>query len=441
MTGGALAASLALALALSILLAPSSVGAQPGSAGSSNKDLRAIILPGTSRAPPPAPTPVTRLRSGDVSLNFPGVEVGEVAKAVLGDLLHAQYTIGPDLHTQVTVVTQRPIARSDVVRFLEASLASSGIALARRNGVYAVMTVDQARAQAPVVGGGDTTPGFATETIALNFVNADELRKLIDPILPNVVVQTDDARNAIVVAGTEGQRASIRDLVRQFDVDWLRNMSFALFVPQRTDSRLIVPELDRLINAEGAPTHGMVRLIAMEHLNGILAVTTQRQYLDDVRRWIEVLDREGESSERRIFVYRVQNGRSSDLAKVLAAAFTGKTAADQGRNGRSGSQSSLTRDDLNIPPGGVRGKWAHLRRTGGCHRLVAALRAVLRAAASAAGTASASRAAEAPKAPASTSIPTACTPRSAATRPTTPSSSTPPPATTPSSRTPCASWT
>ena len=39
---------------------------------------------------------------------------------------------------------------------------------------------------------------------------------------------------------------------------------------------------------------------------------------------MEVLDREGESSERRIYVYRVQNGRSADLAKVLANAFAGR---------------------------------------------------------------------------------------------------------------------
>ena len=29
---------------------------------------------------------------------------------------------------------------------------------------------------------------------------------------------------------------------------WLRSMSFALYVPQNLDSRLIVPELDKLIN-------------------------------------------------------------------------------------------------------------------------------------------------------------------------------------------------
>ena len=98
-------------------------------------------------------------------------------------------------------------------------------------------------------------------------------------------------------------------------------MSFAIYIPQRTDARLIAPELDKLINAPGSQTAGMVRLITMEHLNGILAISAQSQYLDDVRRWVEVLDREGENAERRLFVYRVQNGRAIDLTKVLDGAF------------------------------------------------------------------------------------------------------------------------
>ena len=126
----------------------------------------------------------------------------------------------------------------------------------RRDGVYAVLPAAQALSQAPVVGDRDTAPGFGSEPIALNFVNAEALKKLIDPVLPNVVVQADASRNVLVVAGTPGQRAAARNLVRQFDVDWLRNTSFALFVPQRTDARLIVPELDRMINEAGSPTAG-----------------------------------------------------------------------------------------------------------------------------------------------------------------------------------------
>ncbi|HSJ78667.1 MAG TPA: secretin N-terminal domain-containing protein, partial [Erythrobacter sp.] len=132
---------------------------------------------------------------------------------------------------------------------------------------------------------------------------------------------SDPSRNILLLRGTSGQRASARELLQQFDVNWLRNMNFALIVPKRTDARVIVPELEKLINAPDSPTRNLVRIIAMEKLNGILAISRQRQYLDDVNRWIEILDRQGQNNEPRLFVYKVQNSRSRDLARTLNRAF------------------------------------------------------------------------------------------------------------------------
>ena len=311
----------ARALASAVLLTGSVVGAQTVATPPRDVATRAAILPGTGApmAPRSTVSPGAAIRPGDVTLDYPGVDVQAVAKAVLGELLGRQFTIAPDLHTPVSLVTQRPIARADVLAYFEDALRTAGLALVQSGQVFAVVTLDQARSQAAL--GDSSTTGFFTETMALKFVNADQLKALINPILPGVVVQTDVQRNALVVAGTTGQRAAVRDLVRQFDVNWLRSTSFGLFVPQRTDSRLIVPELERLLNAENSPTRGLVRLIAMDNLNGILAVATQAQYLEDVRRFVELLDREGDSNQRKLFVYRVQNGRSSDLAKTINAAF------------------------------------------------------------------------------------------------------------------------
>ena len=129
-------------------------------------------------------------------------------------------------------------------------------------------------------------------------------------------------------------------------------MTFGLFVPQRTDARLIVPELDKLLNAPGAPTAGLVRLIAMERLNGILAITQQRQYLDDVRRFVEVLDREGDSNERRLWVYRVQNGRSKDLVKTINAAFGRGSGGGDQQDDPQNPNGPFPGDTQAPPPGG-----------------------------------------------------------------------------------------
>ncbi|MBN9990896.1 hypothetical protein JND45_16300, partial [Listeria monocytogenes] len=73
--------------------------------------------------------------------------------------------------------------------------------------------------------------GFGTEVITLQFINADEVKKVLDGALPGVVTAVDAPGHRVTIAGTTGQRSSARDLLKQFDVNWLRRMSFALFVP------------------------------------------------------------------------------------------------------------------------------------------------------------------------------------------------------------------
>jgi len=329
------AVTLAVCAALSALAVAAATSAPPPPAAAAqdsvpiptyDTQVRSTILKGTPAPPPPASRTATT-RAGDVSLNYPAVDVQAVAKAVLGDILNVKYSIDPQIHGVITLQTTRPIQRADVLPLFEQALKSGNMALTVRAGVYAIIPLSSAPGEAGVVGPADT--GFGTETVTLKYASAEELKKLLDPIVPGAIAQADTARNVLIVVGTTTQRKSIRDLVSQFDVDWLKGMSFALFIPQRTDARLIAPELDKLVNGPGSQTAGMVRLITMEHLNGILAISAQPQLLEDVRRFVEVLDREGESAEKRIFVYHVQNGRAADLAKVLAGAF-GIVAKDVG---------------------------------------------------------------------------------------------------------------
>ena len=292
------------------------------------------------------------VRGGDIALNFPEADVRVVAEAVLGDLLGMNYTIEDGVSGPVTVVTARPISRDSLLPFLEDAFAIGGFAL--------VLDGDRARIEpiAQGVSGGIAqpgTPGFGTEMLQLQFVSADQMRALIAPILPNVVSVSDPSSNILLLRGTSGQRASARDLLRRFDVNWLRNMSFALIVPKRTDARLIVPELEKLINAPDSPTRDLVRIIAMEKLNGILAISRQRQYLDDVNRWIEILDRQGQNNEPRLFVYKVQNSRSRDLARTLNRAFGrgGGGDDDQVREQQAAFADSGAPDGA-VRPAGVR---------------------------------------------------------------------------------------
>ncbi|HVV65871.1 MAG TPA: secretin N-terminal domain-containing protein, partial [Rhizomicrobium sp.] len=139
----------------------------------------------------------------------------------------------------------------------------------------------------------------------------------------NSISQADAGRNVMLITGTADQRNALRELIKQFDVNWLKGMSFALLVPERTDARVLLPELDAIVNAQNSPTAGLVKLVVIDRLNGILAISPQPRYLDDLKKWMSVLDRAGGDNERKLFVYHVQNGRAADLATVLINAFGG----------------------------------------------------------------------------------------------------------------------
>lgn len=297
--------------------------------------VRTTVVTGTSPVPVVphvAPKPPAH---GDITLNFPAADVRAVAATVLTDLLHKSYTVAQGVNANITLVTPYPVSKDALFELFEAALKRANLALVPVAAGYEIQTTAQARdAIAPDVS------GSGSEAITLHFINADEVRKLLDSVLPGVVTSTNVATGTVTIAGTTGQRASARDLLKQFDVDWLRNTSFALFIPERTDARLIVPNLDKLINAPDSPTHGLVRLIAMDQLNGILAISTQSQYLEDVRHWIQILDREGENNEQRIFVYRVQNSRAKDLTKTINAAYGSSFGADSSAAGAFAPQST-----------------------------------------------------------------------------------------------------
>ena len=121
----------------------------------------------------------------------------------------------------------------------------------------------------------------------------------------------------LLVSGTAYERKAILDNIALFDVDYLAGMSFALFTPRFTDARSLARDLAQVTGGRDGPLGKSVRFVPLDRLNAVLVVAAQPGYLERLRQWVERLDQPGDTVERRIFVYRLQNSRASDLARVL----------------------------------------------------------------------------------------------------------------------------
>jgi general secretion pathway protein D len=265
---------------------------------------------------------------GGITLNFVNADVRDVARAVLGDFLGLNYAVGAGVQGTVTIQTSRPVPRKDALPVLEQALQLNGLALVKSGGVYNIVALADARHQTGSIATSRRArvaePGFGAQIVPLKYVGATEMQHLLEPLVPSqAIVYADAQRNFLIIEGSEAERAAMVDEIGLFDVDWLQGMSFALLTPKYTDVTAIAKELDAALGGDKSPLSGVVRLVPIQRLNSILAISTQPRYLAQLEQWMDRLDQPGKGSERRIFFYAVQNGRASDLADGLNRALYG----------------------------------------------------------------------------------------------------------------------
>lgn len=264
---------------------------------------------------------------GDITLNFVNSDVKDVAKAVLGDYLKLNYEIGANVTGAVTIQTSQPLKRSQVLPALEQALRLNAMAVVESHGIYKIVPLADAQHVVHVNSSRhDASIGYGVDIVPVRYINASEMAKLLEPLAPaSGIVHVDATHNVLLIEGTTEERQTLKDDIALFDADWLSGMSFAMFTPSHLDADELVKELNQVLGGLNSPVTSLVQLVPIQRLNAVLAISHQARYLDHVRAWVNRLDRPGEGSDKRIYVYDVQNGRASDLASTLGKLLFGNS--------------------------------------------------------------------------------------------------------------------
>lgn len=273
--------------------------------------------------------PTVDTTPGDVTLNFDGTDIREVVKVILGDLLQANYFIDPQVTGVASLQTERPLRREHLIPTLETLLRMNNAALIESGGSYQVKPISSGvqGLVVPQLGSSQRAlpNGFGVQVIPLQYIGAEEMSKILEPLVPQgSVVRADTLRNLLVIAGSGPELGNIADTVRTFDVNWMAGLSVGFFTLEYAKANDVASQLEKLLSDEGGSSiKGLFRFVPVESTNSLLVASPQERYLQQVRGWIERLDRAeaaGEAGER-LYVYRVRHGDAERLAEVLSQLF------------------------------------------------------------------------------------------------------------------------
>ncbi len=264
---------------------------------------------------------------GEIVLNFEGESIQSVVHTILGEVLQETFVIAPGVSGQVTFSTSKPVTREQLMPILELLLRWNAATLVYTDGRYHVLPVSEAIAGhlAPEIGDAAYVMGYEVRAVPLKWIGTAEMEKILQPyVREDAIVQVDQARSMLFLAGTREELRNYLRTIEIFDVDWLEGMSVGIYPLRTVDVDSITTELGSIFGTDGeSPLAGMFRFIPLERLSSVMVITPQEEYLRKAQEWINILDRGAAGAGKQLFVYRVKNLEAHILAGYLSELFGG----------------------------------------------------------------------------------------------------------------------
>ena len=301
---------------------------------------RPFLFPGSDVEPEPEPQrerdPDMRTASlqqaafvkGDgVEMNFDGADVQTVAKALLGDILQLNFVVDPRVQGNVTLASSGPIPRKDVLPAFESVLRMSNAAIVHSGNLVKIVPIPEAGAAGAIsLGAGE--PGFGVSLVPLHYTSASTVAKTAESFLSRPgAIRVVPSRNLLLVQGTTAERQAALDVVATFDVEWLKNQSVGVYPLKSTSPETMIGELERIFETgDGGLGQGVVRFQPVSRMNAVMVVTKNPKLLSQTTQWISRLDR-SDTTGTTLRTFRLKNGNSTQVAKILNDIFVGKSGA------------------------------------------------------------------------------------------------------------------
>lgn len=171
---------------------------------------------------------------------------------------------------KVTVVTDRPLSRSEYFEVFLSTLRANGlVAVPTANGGFRVQPLDNAASQPSRVGSTSATPrnSYVTEIIRLRSIDStsavDTVRTLVSA---QGSVTANRGGNSVVIVDFADNVRRIREVLRQIDTD---NATTRVVALKNASAREIATALQALLGSGGAQGGPSVSVVAVTSANSV----------------------------------------------------------------------------------------------------------------------------------------------------------------------------
>ncbi|MEI7599179.1 MAG: type II secretion system secretin GspD [Aestuariivirga sp.] len=277
------------------------------------------------------PAGIAEQDTGKFTINVDSMTVTEASKLILGETLGYNYSVDPNLNSTITMVSNRPLGARQLLDAFEAALKMANSALVQSDGNFKVVLLQSLEGEASNLDmGKDVSAGYGVSAVPLRYVGPTQMVNLLDGFMQQMgSARAWNAGNMILIRGPATQRRSLVEVVRNFDIDAMRNQTFGMAALENGRAEEVATQVQKIFaqDSAAAGSNGL-KLIPVPGINSLIIIANDQAKVRRAITWIKRLDRESIDAPKS-YVYAVQNGNAIDLAKILNATY-GSGSGDAG---------------------------------------------------------------------------------------------------------------
>ena len=303
---------------------------------------------------PPVTPPEERFDGREkikAEFDFNGAAVMDVIP-VFAELLRFNYLLDGKLNGTVTLSLKDELTRRQLWELFRQVMQTSNIYLTRQDNMIHFRPVE---AIAQAAAGDGVSSDAEVALFRLKNIGAKETASQIGQFLsPGLKPVELEERNLLLVVDTKENLRKVRQIVAQLDRP-LRQGWAKMVIPCRNidASRLAKEAADVLpvlgfpvaLNSD-KPRPEEIQLTTVERLQIIVASAANYEALEELGRWINILDQSETGDQERMFIYNILNGNAEELVKALAVMFPVEGEMLTASTGSSGGSSSSGSGEL-----------------------------------------------------------------------------------------------
>ena len=276
----------------------------------------------------------------DAALNFVGADIESVIKAV-GHYTNITFVIDPRVKGTLTVVSEKPVTKSQAFSLLTSALRLQGYAVVSGDGYAKVVPEADAKLQAgPTQVDGPQAKGdqIVSQIFRLNYESAANVVTVLRPLIsPNNTINANPGNNSVVVTDYADNVKRLAKIVAALDAPAVADLDV---IPVRY---AIASDLATMMNklldgtGGGSADAGKTSVLADPRTNSLILRAPSAARANLAKSLIAKLDQPTQELGNVHVVY-LKNAEATKLAQTLRAVVSGEVS-QQGSGTGSGTST------------------------------------------------------------------------------------------------------